>query len=283
MSVDEKQIESRADNSGADYQPYQSTLAQGKYPVDAEEYQTEVLEKDGDRRLIFVYSFATIEREHLLEYGKLVVNKVEVKKGVETPNYNEEDANARLFDLITRGGFCYPEGMSEEQATEKKKLVKFTREQALRFQAEKKSRAIVQHTRCEVKVRPMSDTGIEFMFEGEGEMIVDLFIPDATKPLHVIPVTLLTPKKAKRTAFKDGFVKETRERKMTKVIRTIVTDYATALDFFGDHFLRAENVLIDGGEYEPEKQEAFLEHFSAHFQAEIAGEVVLSFARGAED
>jgi hypothetical protein len=110
-----------------------------KYSVDAPTRETEVLEVDGERKMVVAYSFDTITRDHMIGYGKKVIDRTIVIKGIETSERDAEKANVALFDWTTQGGYGYPYSMSLEQAEKAGNVTRFTREQALKIKAEKKS------------------------------------------------------------------------------------------------------------------------------------------------
>lgn len=253
------------------------------YPVDAPVHRIAVAANNGRLKVVLTHALSPLTLDHLVKYAEQVVNETELgAKGRQVSHIEVDAAEASLFNALTQGATAavtQPDGQTQER--------EITREQALGepgFTLEQKTKALDRYRECTVRVETsVEESGIDFLFEEEGEMRVTLLVGDESAPAYTIPLRMLRPSGARRRQLRDGFVREERRRKKGKLRVKIMTDYRKAVEFFDQHFMGAEGVLVEGGTYTEEKRAPFLRHFNPWFKSEVAIAVVNSFENDESD
>lgn len=200
-------------------------------------HKIQTREVDGDRTVIVRHDFLALTSDNF----KLLLNREE-----ETVRYQEDIGKDRkrahgdtqykgdlnLYREIITGGGWRPDGLEpvadpssvgpevrglykekdEETGLWHPDWFTFTREQALKFTAERTKNAIERYLECKGE-HVSTSTGIDFMFEQGGTIRTRLLIGDPLQPAYRLLFDLHRPESTRRGQFRDNFAYGVETRK----------------------------------------------------------------------
>jgi hypothetical protein len=254
-------------NSGVTILPAETSSNLNLYPVDAAKFAAETVIRNGGEQFLLTHFFRPADLAAFDRREKALVREFEqLSRGRERTKISDDAANEAFHDEFCVGGEVVR--LNSDDAPRE-----LSADEMRELETEQKRDAVRRLLECQVKV-VAEGGGYGFLFSRDGALVATLTLGDEAAPSYTVTLRLRRPDKHRRSQFRDNFTHLDTLRGGDKPRRAVVTDLRAGANFFREHFLSAEGVMVGGEPYRDEHKAEFLQKFCPYFQAEVAAEVV---------
>ena len=261
------------------------------YPVNKKTFKVEDLYDANEEMHVNTYEFRAL---NALNLNLLLTKEKETKRITETMTKNRsrdrfsgDDANNNFFNGIVIQGWHKIYG--------EKEVDELSFQDCLDLTIERKIAANNRYLECNAKVKKIEGAGkLDFMFERDGWMFVELQIGDSEAPTFNPLLKFRRPKQSKRSKFREDFGYSVTKRGGDMPIVENFIDITQGIRINDEYFdsvvmddpLHSQVVFLkeDGTldhEYNGSDEDriAFLQSLNPHFKVELAGGLVAAFSK----
>ena len=265
------------------------------YPINRPSFKVQDVFTEEDTKYTLTVEMKRLDSSNfrlLLEKEKATKRITEtLTKNRSRDRLNVDDAHNTFFDAIVIKGTLTPQ--DEEP-------VELSYRECTELLIERKIALNVKYLDCKAIVKKVIGAGKhDFLFEREGQMLMELLIGDPDNPIWKLLLKCKRPKMGRRSKFREDFAYGITTRGGDLPITETYIDLSSGVRFFDEYFDTIVNdpnyssvaFLKDDGktldheyvEGNEEDRKRLIEFLNPHFRVEIAGSMVATFNKSGRE
>lgn len=267
------------------------------YPVNRKSYKVQDTFTEDDDKYVVTVEYKRLDATN---YSVLLEKETATKRITETMTKNRsrdrlsvDEAQDGFFNALAIGGWLKV-NEEEEETLSYHEVVELNIEQKIGLN--------IKFLDCKAKVKKVVGAGKHaFLFERDGQMIVEFLIGDPESPVWKLLMRCKRPRQSRRSKFRDDFSYAITNRGGDLPITETHIDIGTGIRFFDEYFetiindtnystvafLKEENgkevldhTYVEGDDND---RKQLLQFINPHFKVEVSGAIIATFNKSGRD